>query len=111
MASPSAIRREIGPRNNQACKDYTTIIKQVEFIETSRAVFFLSSPWSGESAKACRYLRADQSLGRHSGATRKRRARNPYPPAVVIDSGPAPCGASRNDGGENHRHLRILRRS
>jgi len=34
---------------------------------------------------------------RHSGAPRKRRARNPYPPAVVMDSGPAPRGASRND--------------
>jgi error-prone DNA polymerase len=28
------------------------------------------------------------------------RARNPYPPAVVMDSGPAPYGASRNDDAE-----------
>ncbi|HLZ02442.1 MAG TPA: error-prone DNA polymerase [Bradyrhizobium sp.] len=33
------------------------------------------------------------------GAT-KSRARNPYPPAMVMDSGPAPYGASRNDDGE-----------
>src|SRR5262249_40826513 len=38
---------------------------------------------------------------RHPGATRKRRARNPYSANVVMDSGPAPFGASRNDGRQN----------
>src|ERR1700761_3967602 len=35
----------------------------------------------------------------------KRRARNPYPPAVVMDSGPAPYGASRNDDGGYAGHV------
>src|SRR5260221_14213027 len=37
---------------------------------------------------------------RHSGAS-EARARNPYSRSVVMDSGPAPRGASRNDGDQS----------
>jgi error-prone DNA polymerase len=42
-------------------------------------------------------FRDDTSTSSFRGAT-KSRAWNPYPPTVIMDSGPAPNGASRNDG-------------